>query len=85
MNEPILRQIGRRLGQSIVPGCVACAVSYGQTIEPANPAAKPSIFFDKQVTSEIRTEALPETERNLIAKMPANFHHFGVCVQHDSR
>jgi sugar lactone lactonase YvrE len=79
MNVPTLMQI-IRIGLSMVFGCVAYAVSYGQTIEPAKTAVRPSIFFDKQVTSEIRTEALPETERNLIAKMPANFYHFGAAT-----
>ena len=79
MNVPIRRRI-IRIGLSTVFGCVTYAGGYGQTIERGQPAVKPAIFFENQVTSEIRIEALPETERNLIAKMPPNIHHFGAIT-----
>jgi sugar lactone lactonase YvrE len=86
MKSCSFQRVGR-LGLSFVLGGLAYAGSYAQTLQPPNKALKPatlnqpsispSISFDKQAISEIRTEGLPETERNLIAKMPADFYHFG--------
>jgi hypothetical protein len=54
--------------------------SYGQNaVSGSALSSKPSVAFDRQVVSEIRTADLPETEQKLIAKMPVSFHHFGAA------
>lgn len=51
-------------------GCLVTVSFYGQS-------AKPAISLVKQEASDARLQNLPETERALLARMPANFYHFG--------
>jgi len=68
--------LARRFGLWLVLGCLACAIAHGEDLKRATLSP---VSFDRQDTAKIRIDNLPETERNLIAKMPANSHHFGAA------
>jgi len=53
--------------------CLACANSYGQAQSPVVTIVKPEV-------SEMWTANLPVSEKELLAKVPANFHYFGAST-----
>ena len=69
-------------GLRSVLGLVAafCLLSaYGFSGEPSTPA----IRLIKPETAEARLQLLPDTERAFVARMPANFYHFGAVSASD--
>ena len=79
MNATNLANIGRQ-GLVLVLGGFACAGGYAESAKPAiTPSIANSISFDKQDIFRIQTGNLPISEQKLIARMPANFHHFGAA------
>ena len=53
--------------------------TYGASAESATPA----IRLIKPETSAARLQLLPDTERAFVARMPANFYHFGAVTASD--